>query len=53
MQAKNGLRTPKTVIASAAWQSMLACAPITYGSPRRSALRDDGLMKIAPQQINQ
>jgi len=52
MQAKNGLQTPKAVMASEAWQSSFWGASTTHGSPRRCAPRDEVLMKIAPQQVN-
>ena len=37
------------VIASAAKQSIFACQSSTYGSPRRYAPRDDGLMQTFPK----
>ena len=45
---REGLRKSKPVIASAAKQSIFACASNTYGSPRRCAPGDDGLMQTFP-----
>ena len=42
---REGMHKPKPVIASAAKQSILVSESRTYGSPRRCAPRDDGLMK--------
>jgi hypothetical protein len=39
------LHKPKPVIASAAKQSIFACLSCTFGSPRRCAPRDDGLVQ--------
>jgi hypothetical protein len=38
------LHKPKPVIANEAKQSIFAFQACTYGSPRRGAPRDDGLM---------
>ena len=46
--AKEHLHKSIPVIASAAKQSIFACQLITYGSPRRYAPRDDGLMQTFP-----
>ena len=46
--AKEHLHKSIPVIASAAKQSIFACQSITYGSPRRYAPRDDGLMQTFP-----
>ena len=45
---RESLHKSKPVIASAAKQSIFACQSITYGSPRRCAPRDDGLMQTFP-----
>jgi len=47
---KEALHQSKPVIASAAKQSIFACQPGTYGSPRRCAPRDDGRMRTFPQE---
>jgi hypothetical protein len=44
--ASESLHKSKSVIASVAKQSIVACQHGTYGSPRRCAPRDDGLMQI-------
>ena len=45
---RESLHKSKPVIASAAKQSIFACQSTTYGSPRRCAPRDDGLMQTVP-----
>ena len=46
--AKEHLHKSIPVIASTAKHSIFACQSITYGSPRRYAPRDDGLMQPFP-----
>jgi hypothetical protein len=48
-ETKEALHKSKPVIASAAKQSIFACQSNTYGSPRRCAPRDDGLMQTFPK----
>jgi hypothetical protein len=45
---RESLHKSKSTIASAAKQSIFARQSSTYGSPRRCAPRDDGLMQIFP-----
>jgi hypothetical protein len=47
-RSRESLHKSKSVIASAAKQSIFACQSTTYGSPRRCAPRDDGLMQTFP-----
>jgi len=46
--AKEALHKSKSVIASAAKQSIFAYQSIIEGSPRRCTPRDDGLMQTFP-----
>ena len=46
---REGLHKFKPVIASAAKQSIFSYQSSTYGSPRRYAPRDDGLMQTFPK----
>ena len=47
---KEPLHKSKPVIASAAKQSISACESCTYGSPRRCAPHDDGLLQTFPRE---
>jgi hypothetical protein len=47
--AKEALHKSQSVIASAAKQPIFTYQSITYGSPRRCAPRDDGLIQTFPK----
>ena len=51
LKSKESLHTTQPVIASGAKQSIFACQFCTYGSPRRCAPRDDGLIQTFPKRL--